>query len=89
MSTAVLNVGALPPEMSEPPRGSTGHGHRFGDAMTTPKQRRTRASEQPENEATFPPIIDERFDELDQADAEFSRWRWPGRNDAESGARSE
>lgn len=62
MSTAVLNVGALPPEMSEPPRGSAGHGHRFGDAMTTPKQRRTRASGQPENEATFPPIIDERFD---------------------------
>jgi hypothetical protein len=49
--------------------------------MTTPKQKRLRKREMPETEAIFPPIIDERFDELDQADAEFARWRWPGRQE--------
>jgi hypothetical protein len=45
--------------------------------VTTPKQRRLRKPEQPDSE-TFPPVIDERFDDMDQADAEFARWRWPG-----------
>lgn len=50
--------------------------------MTKPKQRSVRTTPEPETEA----ILDESFDELEQADAEWCRWRWPMRNDAESGA---
>jgi hypothetical protein len=49
--------------------------------MSTPKQKRLREREKPVDHDGSPVLLDERFDEMGQADAEFSRWRWPGRDE--------
>jgi hypothetical protein len=53
--------------------------------MTTPKKRRLRGKADPKQLVQFEPVLlDERFDKLDQANAEWAAWKWPRRDDAEN-----
>ncbi|MEY9184996.1 hypothetical protein [Bradyrhizobium sp. USDA 313] len=47
--------------------------------MSTPKGKETKRHEQ----SPSPPgeMLDAEFDELNEADAEFTSWRWPERNE--------
>jgi len=45
--------------------------------MTTPKQKRLRKREQPAEHDDPSVLLDNEFDELDQANAEWAAWKWP------------
>ena len=49
--------------------------------VTTPKKNRFRGQSTDRQEPRLPDVsvLDEDFDEVPQADAEFSHWRWPKR----------
>jgi hypothetical protein len=47
---------------------------------TPPKQRRPEKSESPPL-GPEAPVIDREFDEVGDADREWSAWRWPGRQE--------
>lgn len=49
----------------------------------TPKRREPKSDRQSDEPTPEMSVIDQDFDDLDLADAEFTAWRWPDRKHSE------